>query len=131
LVQALRESEGLIGYVRGHAAVRQAEVAGALRRRTETVDRVSVAVATADPAAAVEHFTRYPAAVAVVQRDLTSGVVRLANGLLAEVQTAPAARYACLLHEQTGSEAHRARLLALATERGLRLERDGLFRGRR
>src|SRR6185503_4494388 len=40
LVQALRESEGLIGYVRGHAAVRQAEVAGALRRRTETVDRV-------------------------------------------------------------------------------------------
>jgi DNA polymerase (family 10) len=128
LYEAERVGRPLLEFVRALPGVQQADLAGALRRRTETVDRLVVTAATADPAAAVEGFTRYPQVVAVAERDLTGGRARLAGGLIAELQTAPRADYAGLLHEMTGSEAHRARLAGRATERGLVLDRRGLAR---
>jgi DNA polymerase (family 10) len=128
LHQAEREGQALLDYVRSIPAVRQADLAGALRRRTEVVDRLVVTAATADPAAAVEGFTRYPPAVALIERDLTGARARLSGGLIAELQTSPGGAYAGLLHEMTGSEAHRAHLAQRATELGLALDRRGLVR---
>lgn len=128
LSEAEREGEALLAHARATPGVRQVDLAGALRRRTEIVDRLVVTVATADPAAAVERFARHPQAVAVIGRDLTGCTVRLAAGLVAELQTAPHAAYAGLLHEMTGSAAHRARLAQRARELGLELDRRGLAR---
>jgi DNA polymerase (family 10) len=130
LHRADREGEALLSYARAIPGVQQADLAGAWRRRTEVVDRLVVTVATADPATAVERFARYPQAVAVIERDLTGGAARLADGLIAELQTSPPAAYAGLLHEMTGSEAHRARLARRARELGLELDRRGLLRTR-
>jgi DNA polymerase (family X) len=128
LYEAEREGQALLDYVRALPGVQQADLAGALRRRTEVVDRLVVAVATADPAGAVDRFARYPQSVAVIERDLTGAATRLAAGLIAQVQTAPRSAYAALLHELTGSEAHRARLAQRAKELGLELDRRGLTR---
>jgi DNA polymerase (family 10) len=128
LYEAEREGQALLEYVRGVPGVQQADLAGALRRRTEVVDRLVVAVATADPATAVDHFARYPQSLAIIERGLTGVTARLAAGLIAEVQTAPRSAYAALLHETTGSEAHRARLAQRAKELGLALDRGGVTR---
>jgi DNA polymerase (family 10) len=128
LYEAEREGQALLEYVRGVPGVQQADLAGALRRRTEVVDRLVVAVATADPATAVDRFARYPQSLAIIDRDLTGVTGRLAAGLIAQVQTAPRSAYAALLHELTGSEAHRARLAQRAKELGLALDRGGVTR---
>ena len=128
LYEAEREGQALLEYVRALPGVQQADLAGALRRRTEVVDRLVVAVATADPATAVDRFARYPQSVAVIERDLTGATARLAAGLIAQVQTAPRSAYPALLHELTGSEAHRARLAQRAKELGLALDRRGVTR---
>ena len=128
LHEAEREGAALLEYVRAAPCVKDADLAGALRRRTEIVDRLVVAVGTADPATATGHCARYPRAVAVIERDLTGITLRLASGLIAQVQTAPRSAYPALLHELTGSEAHRARLAGRAAEVGLALDRGGLTR---
>lgn len=128
LYEAEREGQALLEYVRGVPGVQQADLAGALRRRTEVVDRLVVAVATADPATAVDRCARYPQSLAIIERDLTGVTARLAAGLIAQVQTAPRSVYAALLHELTGSEAHRARLAQRAKELGLALDRGGMTR---
>ena len=47
--------------IRGHPDVRRAEIAGALRRRLEVVDRAEiVAECGADPVAVAQSFTRLP-----------------------------------------------------------------------
>jgi DNA polymerase (family 10) len=128
LYEAEREGEALLAYVRSAPCVKDADLAGALRRRTEVVDRLVLAIGTADPATAVAHCARYPRAVAVIERDLTGCTLRLAAGLIAQMQTAPRPAYAALLHELTGSPAHRARLAQRARELGLALDRRGLLR---
>jgi DNA polymerase (family 10) len=123
LHRATAEGERLLAHVRAGPGVRAAELAGALRRRAETVDRLVLAIATARPAAALEHATRYPAASSLRTQAPGRVAFRLAGGLLVEAETASSRAFAPLLHHLTGSEDHRARLAARAAERGLRLER--------
>jgi DNA polymerase (family 10) len=123
---ALRAGEELLAHVTAGPGIVQADLAGPARRRCETVDRLVVAVATADPAAAVDHVLRYPPLVTTVERTLTGGAGLLAGGLRLEVETSAPRNYPCLLHDLTGSAGHRARLQELAQQRGLSLDRRGL-----
>ncbi|HEX6740089.1 MAG TPA: PHP domain-containing protein, partial [Vicinamibacteria bacterium] len=123
---ALRAGEPLLAHVRAGAAITQAELAGPARRRCETVDRLVVAVGTADPAAALEHVLRYPPLITTLEHTLTDAAALMADGLRVEVAAAPADDYPALLHDLTGSAGHRARLAELAAARGLALDRRGL-----
>ena len=58
LHEAEREGQALLEFVRAMPGVKEADLAGPLRRRTEVVDRLVVTAATADPATAVERFTQ-------------------------------------------------------------------------
>jgi DNA polymerase (family 10) len=126
LNRAMAEGEQLLTFIRSDAGVRQAELAGVLRRREETVDRLVVAVGADDPARALDHVARYPAALPPVTRTPGAVTFRTANGLLVESEAAEPALFPALLHALTGSETHRARLTERAKERGLVLDRQGL-----
>jgi len=134
LHEATREGDALLAHLRASTAVARAEIAGALRRRRETIDRL-VAVAASDKGtaeAALDHAARYPAAVTVLERDETRVLMRLPDGLNAEVHVPPAARFATAWHWTTGSEGHLAKLQVVAEARGLKLDESGLTRaGRR
>ena len=58
LHRATAEGDALLAHVRAGADVVHAELAGALRRRTETVDRLVVAVSTNAPEHALAHVGR-------------------------------------------------------------------------
>jgi DNA polymerase (family 10) len=130
LHRAMAEGERLLAHARSGAGVVHAELAGALRRRVETVDRLVVAVSTVEPARALDHVARYPPAFAPLARTMTSVTFRIANGQLVEAETAAPSAFPGLLHALTGSEAHRARLGERARERGLVLDRVGLVRAK-
>jgi DNA polymerase (family X) len=128
LHRAMAEGDRLLTHVRSTAAVVQAELAGALRRRVETVDRLVVAVSSGEPARALDHVARYPPAFAPLTRTASRLTFRIASGQLVETETAAPSAFPGLLHALTGSEAHRARLGERARERGLVLDHMGLVR---
>jgi len=133
LHEATREGEALLAHLRASPAVARAEVAGALRRRRETIDRL-VAVAAAEKGKtedALDHAARYPASVTVLERDAARIVMRLPDGLNAEVHVPPPPRFATAWHRLTGSEGHLAKLAVVAEARGLQMDEDGLTRGGR
>jgi DNA polymerase (family 10) len=130
LHRAMADGEQLLAHVRAGADVRQAELAGGVRRRAETVDRLVVAVSADEPARALEHVARYPPALAPLERTATRVTFRVVSGLLVEGEAAPPAAFPGLLHALTGGDAHRARLAERARERGLVLDGRGLVRAK-
>jgi DNA polymerase (family X) len=131
LHQATQEAERLLGYVRESKAAATVEIAGALRRRQEIVDRLEIVVASADPLSVVEHVTRFPSVTHVIGQEASSAVVRLAAGVRVQVDLAPAAAFPALLLRRTGSPAHLEALTAHAQARGYVLGEEGLARAGR
>ena len=130
LHRATAEGDALLAHVRAGTDVIQAELAGAIRRRTETVDRLAVAVSSTAPERALAHAAAYPPALQPVTATDERVTFRIASGLLIEAQAVAPAAFAALLHALTGSEGHRTRLAERAGERGLVLDRAGLARGK-
>jgi DNA polymerase (family X) len=132
LHEATREGDALLGHLRAEPAIGRAEIAGALRRRRETIDRLVAVVSTRAAPKALDHAERYPAAAALLERDGSRVLLRLPDGLNAEVHAVTAARFPAAWHRLTGSEAHLAKLSAIAEAKHLTLDERGLSRsGRR
>jgi len=132
LHEATREGDALLAHLCASPAVARAEIAGALRRRRETIDRLVAVAASSKAKEALDHAARYPAAVTVLERDETRVVMRLPDGLNAEVHVEAPARFATAWHRLTGTDGHLAKLAIVADARGLKLDEDGLTRaGRR
>jgi DNA polymerase (family 10) len=132
LHEATREGDAVLGHLRAGAGIARAEIAGALRRRRETIDRLIAVVAAKTPKAALDHAERYPAAAALLERGEGRVLMRLPDGLNVEVHATTPARFPVAWHRLTGSEAHLAKLAALAEAQQLTLDEDGPARaGRR
>lgn len=110
---------------------RRIAIAGSARRMCEMASDGLDIVAAPDSAASelLDLFTRLPSVITVSRRDSMAATVRLYDGLEVRLHlTEPEAWGAALLWH-TGSEAHLARLRAVAEVRGLSLTPNGLFRG--
>ena len=129
---ATAEGDGVLAYVRAHPAVAHADLAGALRRRAESVSQLDLVVATDEPPAVLEHLARFPLTAELLERGAERIVLRLAGGLLLSASVVPLPAFAVTLHRLTGSEGHLAKLAAIARERGMAMDTTGLRRrGRR
>ncbi|HTM08099.1 MAG TPA: DNA polymerase/3'-5' exonuclease PolX [Verrucomicrobiae bacterium] len=113
LDHATDEAERLLRHVRSGSGVAKADIAGALRRRKESVARIPIVAAGPEPEKIVDHFLRYPA---LVHSERLDGCcrARLAPGAAVEIHTVPNADYAASLLRHTGSKRHYARLEELA-----------------
>jgi DNA polymerase (family 10) len=118
---AVREAAVVIDDLRAHPAVARVELAGALRRRVETIDRLDVVVATADPAGVIEHVARLPGTTGVYERR-PDGVFLARPELDASIRVASDAELAAAWLDATGSPGHVAALARRAAERGVVLE---------
>jgi DNA polymerase (family 10) len=129
---ASEAAEPILARLAAHPAVSRVAVAGALRRRLETVRDVDLVAESEDPSAVVEALVSWPTVTAVVAQEADRAAVRLASGVPADLFVARPLAYATTLIRATGSHEHWERLVALALERGLRLDAGGLFeRGKR
>jgi DNA polymerase (family 10) len=130
LHRATAEGDALLAHVRTGTDVVHAELAGALRRRMETVDRLVIAVSSNAPERALAHVTAYPPALQPATSSGERVAFRVANGVLIEAEAVAPAAFPSLLHALTGSEGHRTRLAEHAGELGLVLDRAGLARAK-
>jgi DNA polymerase (family 10) len=97
--------------------VTAAEVAGDLRRSTETVDRLVIVLASRKPETALAAALDSPLLVPGGRREGSGARATLVTGLPLELRAVPPERWAAALLEATGSPAHRQALEPLARAR--------------
>jgi DNA polymerase (family 10) len=119
--EALRQEDG----------PHQVVVAGSIRRHRETVGDLDVVVAAESADEVSKSFESLPEVLTVLAHGPTKTLVRLSNGMDADLRVVDDESFGAALLYFTGSKAHNVALRRLAQSRGLKLNEYGLFRGRR
>ena len=100
---------------------------GSLRRRASTVGDIDIAVATANPAQTLDHFTKYPKASRVLEKgDRTSSIIVQGNRQIDLMVEKPDA-YGALLQHFTGSKHHNIALRKHALKHDMSLSDYGIY----
>ena len=121
LPEALAAADALRGFFARASGAGSTEVAGELRRWTESVGELSFVVASDSPAESMKDALRAPVLTEVTPREAASFEGHLATGVPVRVQVVPRSAFATTLLRATGSAAHVEHLERLARERGVRL----------
>lgn len=112
----------------GVSGVERAAVAGSIRRHRDTIGDVDVLVAATKPEQASRAFASLPEVQVVHARGPTKTLVRLVNGMDADLRVIPPGSFGAALLYFTGSKAHNVALRRIAQKKGLKLNEYGLFR---
>ena len=121
LSHALETAERILKHLRAAPELIEADFAGALRRRKETVRRIRIVAASNQPRAVLDRFLRFPALAHTDELDETRCLARLAGGLQAELTVVAPEEYVAALHARTGSRRHIAKLRELARSKAMTL----------
>jgi len=124
-------ADALLARIQAATGVRNAAIAGSIRRCAETnsdIDLVVELAPGADGAAAMDALSTAPEAGGIIGRGETKLSVRLTNpsGLQVDLRVLAAGKFATALHHFTGSKAHHVRLRGIARAKGLTLSEYGL-----
>jgi len=126
LDRALTIAESFAAHLRTAPGVVRAEIAGALRRRAETVDRLVFVAEAPMPGPVIGHALASPLVASISGRAAGTCSAVLADGIPIELRVVEPDRYAGTLLDATGSADHLRRLTRVARERGLELSPEGL-----
>lgn len=130
--QAVEPASSLLELVEELSGVVQASAAGQVRRRLEVVDSIDLVAAAKKPATVLAAFRLLQGAGREEQTDPDRCArVRLSDGLRVTLVCVKPAEYATALLFATGSDAHLAQLSTWAEGRGLRINREGVWRGKK
>jgi DNA polymerase (family X) len=121
LSHALETADRILKHLRVGPELIEADLAGALRRRKETIKRISIVGASNQPRMVLDRFLRFPALVRTDELDENRCLARLAGGLRAELALVAPKDYVATLHARTGSRRHTAKLEDLARAKSVTL----------
>ena len=113
------------------AGVERAAIAGSLRRRKETIGDLDFLVVSKHPVRVMRFFVEMPEVTAVLATGEAKSMVRLANGMDADLRVVPPESFGAALLYFTGSKDHNVSLRRIAQELELKLNEYGVFRGER
>jgi DNA polymerase (family 10) len=128
LPEADASARRVLAHLRGHPAVRRAELAGSLRRRLETIGNLDfvAAVPAADRAAVADHLAALPGADHLLGSDETRVSVMLVGGFQVDLRLVEDGEFAPALLHFTGSVEHHRALRGRAERSGRALDGHGL-----
>lgn len=122
----------VLGWLDARADVASTKLAGALRRRLETVDGADVlAVVDDDADSVLQAFLDLPGVARGERTSDDAARAVLSDGFELRVRCVPPAAFAAAWVVGTGSDAHVRALEERAAAAGLELRADGLFKGKR
>lgn len=124
----IRMVERMIG---SFPEVDKVAVAGSVRRRKETIGDIDILVTSEKPAKVTDRFLALPFIAHVYAHGPTKTMVKLKNGLDADLRVVPKESFGAALNYFTGSKDHNVELRQIAVKKGLKLNEYGLFRGKR
>ena len=109
--------------------VKRAIVAGSIRRRKETIGDADFLVVSEQPRKVMDYFVSMPDIARVYGRGETKSMIKLKNGLDADLRVVPERSLGAALNYFTGSKEHNVALRTIAIKKGMKLNEYGLFRG--
>ena len=131
ILEALPIAESLVERLRALKAVKQAEIAGSLRRRRETIGDVDLVCSlkhNARGTEVAEAFVKFPEVQKVLGSGNAKASVITAGGLQVDLRIIPPDRFGAALMYFTGSKEHNVKVRGRALDRGLTLNDWGLFK---
>ncbi len=129
--EALAVADSLVRRLRAMPSVKQAEVAGSLRRRRETIGDVDLICSLADPSAAgdvAQAFVKFPEVQKILGQGNTKASVLTTGGLQVDLRIVPVENIGAALLYFTGSKDHNVKLRGRAQDMGLTLNEWGLYK---
>src|SRR6195256_5892505 len=122
-------AEQLVERVRAAPGVVRAEIAGSVRRYSETNGDIDIVAAVSGPVEPVmEAFAVAPGVAELLARGSTKSSVRMRDGLQADLRVVTEPQFATALHHFTGSKQHHVKLRGIARDKGLSISEYGLSR---
>lgn len=119
-------SEKIAEYLRSQQAISQAQVAGSIRRRLETVKDIDIVVASSHPSEAISVIKTMPGIEQVIRQQTDLVSVKLTTGINMDVRIVASEKFFSMLHHCTGSENYGSELAAQALAKGYQLSAEGL-----
>ena len=119
-------AERLAAALREHPAAKRVEVAGSVRRWTETCKDIDLIATAEQPAALAEHLAGHDL-IATAGNPGPNGVrAQTHNGISVDLRIVPPDAFGNLLQHFTGSAAHNVQLREEAVARGLSVSEHGI-----
>jgi DNA polymerase (family 10) len=131
IVDALPIAQSLVERLRELPQVKQAEIAGSLRRRRETIGDVDLICSLSAPSTGQEvsaAFVKFPEVQRVLGQGNTKASVLTVGGLQVDLRIVPVENFGAALLYFTGSKDHNVKLRGRALDRGLTLNEWGLYK---
>ncbi|MCH8329234.1 MAG: DNA polymerase/3'-5' exonuclease PolX [Nanoarchaeota archaeon] len=107
--------------------VNKVEVAGSLRRKKETIGDIDILITSKNPDKVMDFFTKMNDVQDILAKGQTKSMVRLKEGLQADVRVISEKSYGAALLYFTGSKQHNIALRKIAIKKGMKLSEYGLF----
>ena len=118
LLEALRES----------APVLRIEIAGSIRRWSDTIKDIDLVATSPDPQAVMEAFVQLPRVQTVAMRGPTRASVVIREGVQVDLRVVEPESFGAALAYLTGSKEHNVRLREMAVRLGMKINEYGVFR---
>jgi len=106
-------------------------VAGSIRRMQETIGDLDILITSEQPEKIMKYFVSMPEVVHIYSEGDTKTMVRLKNGMDADLRVVPDRSFGAALQYFTGDKRHNITLRILAEKRGYKLNEYGLWRGKK
>lgn len=124
-------AELLLEQLKKLKGVQQAEIAGSLRRRKETIGDVDLIVGVSDESlmsAITAAFSKFPQVDRVLTQGPSKASIVTEAGLQVDLRIVPGDNFGAAIQYFTGSKEHNVKLRGLALDRGLTLNEWGLYK---
>lgn len=131
LSEVLPIAEKIVAQLKRLQEVEKIEIAGSLRRKTKTIGDVDLVAASRKPTKVMDAFASLPEVEQVYSKGNTKTLVRLKQGMDADLRVVPPESYGAALQYFTGPKEHSIATRRLAGDRGMKLNEYGLFKGKK
>ncbi|MEK7087410.1 MAG: DNA polymerase/3'-5' exonuclease PolX, partial [Patescibacteria group bacterium] len=112
-------------------SVDRVAIAGSIRRMQETIGDLDILVTSSDPKEIMDFFVKMPEVAHVYSTGATKTMVRLKNGIDADIRVVPNVSFGAALQYFTGDKRHNITLRIVAEKKGLKLNEYGLWKGKK
>ena len=126
---ALPVAEEVVASVRAFRTVKRAEMAGSLRRMSETVGDIDILASASNQTKVIESFTSLPQVKRVLAAGTTKASVIVEGNQQIDLRVVDEESFGAALQYFTGSKAHNVKLRDIAKGMGLKINEYGVFRG--
>ena len=127
LSRAIQTADEIVAALRAHPAADRVEVAGSLRRMTDSVKDIDIIATSSDPVALATALAELEIVEAVSQTGDAGARVSTHSGVKVDLKVVEPDQFGNVLQHFTGSKAHNVALRESAVRRGLHVSEYGIL----